>query len=226
MDKVEFLILRNLLYNEEYVRKVLPFIRSDYFEDYNQKVVFEEISKFVVEYNQPATKEVLCIETEKRQDINDSSFQEITKLISYLEDEPSEFNWVVNTTEKWCRDRAIYLALMESIQLADGKDEEKDGKEVIGNIVKAKTHKSRLSKENKQVEIRLYYDERGLDKYYGLLELGEIGGLWKNVAGRYEMNGKKIYAKQILAEPETYFTTEVMQALDEIAQKEFSYGEN
>ena len=105
-----------------------------------------------------------------------------------------------------------------------GKKKEKDGKEVIGNIIKAKTHKSRLSKENKQVEIRLYYDERGLDRYYGLLELGEIGGLWKNVAGRYEINGKKIYAKQILASPEEYFTPEVMQALDETAQKEFSYG--
>jgi RecA/RadA recombinase len=105
------------------------------------------------------------------------------------------------------------------------KKKEKDGKEIIGNIIKAKTHKSRLSKENKTAEIRLYYDERGLDKYYGLLELGEIGGLWKNVAGRYEMNGKKIYAKQILANPEEYFTPEVMQALDEIAQKEFSYGE-
>ena len=106
------------------------------------------------------------------------------------------------------------------------KKKEKDGKEVIGNIIKAKTHKSRLSKENKTVEIRLFYDSRGLDRYYGLLELGEIGGLWKNVAGRYEIGGKKLYAKQILAEPETYFTTEVMQALDEIAQKEFSYGEN
>ena len=105
------------------------------------------------------------------------------------------------------------------------KKKEKDGKEVIGNIIKAKTHKSRLSKENKQVEIRLYYDDRGLDRYYGLLELGEIGGLWKNVAGRYEINGKKIYAKQILAEPDTYFTPEVIQALDEIAQREFSYGE-
>ena len=105
-----------------------------------------------------------------------------------------------------------------------GKKKEKDGKEVIGNIIKAKTHKSRLSKENKQVEIRLFYDDRGLDRYYGLLELGEIGGLWKNVAGRYEMNGKKIYAKQILANPEEYFTDDVMQALDEIARKEFSYG--
>ena len=71
------------------------------------------------------------------------------------------------------------------------KKKEKDGKAVIGNIVKAKTHKSRLSKENKEVEIRLYYDERGLDKYYGLLELGEIGGLWKNVAGRYEIGWKE-----------------------------------
>jgi len=106
------------------------------------------------------------------------------------------------------------------------KKKEKDGKEVIGNIIKAKTHKSRLSKENKTVEIRLFYDSRGLDRYYGLLELGEIGGLWKNVAGRYEIGGKKIYAKQILSDPDTYFTADVMQALDEIAQKEFSYGEN
>jgi len=104
------------------------------------------------------------------------------------------------------------------------KKKEKDGKEVIGNIIKAKTHKSRLSKENKTVEIRLFYDDRGLDRYYGLLELGEIGGLWKNVAGRYEIGGKKLYAKQILSEPDTYFTDDVMQALDEIAQSEFSYG--
>ena len=134
MEKVEFLILRNLLYNEEYVRKVIPFIKSEYFEDYNQKVVFEEIVNFVEKYNQTLTQEVLCIETEKRQDINDSSFQEITKLISSLEDTPSEFNWLVDTTEKWCRDRAIYLALMESIQLADGKDDTK-GRDAIPSIL-------------------------------------------------------------------------------------------
>jgi RecA/RadA recombinase len=104
------------------------------------------------------------------------------------------------------------------------KKKEKDGTEVIGNLIKAKTHKSRISKENKDVTIRLYYDERGLDRYYGLLELGEIGGLWKNVAGRYEIDGKKIYAKEILKTPEKYFTEEVMQKLDEIAGQEFSYG--
>jgi len=126
MEKVEVLILRNLLYNEEYVRKVIPFIKSEYFEDQNQKIVFEEILKFVQQYNQPATKEVLCIEVENRQDINDTSFKEITQLISYLDDEPTEFEWLVDTTEKWCRDRAIYIALMESIHIADGKDEKKN----------------------------------------------------------------------------------------------------
>ena len=104
------------------------------------------------------------------------------------------------------------------------RKKEKDGKEVIGNIIKAKTHKSRLSKENKEVQVRLYYDDRGLDRYYALLERGEIGGIWKNVAGRYEINGKKVYGKQILANPDEYFTAVVIQALDEIAQKEFSYG--
>ena len=126
MEKVEFLILRNLLYNEQYLRKVVPFIKSEYFEDFNQKVVFEEISSFVQEYSQVATKEVLCIEIEKRQDINDSSFKEITNLVSSLEDVPSEFQWLCDTTEKWCRDRAIYLALMESIHIADGQDQKKN----------------------------------------------------------------------------------------------------
>ena len=108
------------------------------------------------------------------------------------------------------------------------KKKEKDGTAVIGNLIKAKTAKSRLSKENKDVTVRLYYDERGLDRYYGLLELGEIGGLWKNVAGRYAMTVdgeiKKLYAKDIFKQPEKYFTEEVMEKLDEIAREEFSYG--
>ena len=105
------------------------------------------------------------------------------------------------------------------------KKKEKDGKEVIGNIIKAKVAKSRLSKENKEAEIRLYYDERGLDRYYGLLELGEAGGMWKNVAGRYDMgDGKKVYAKAILKEPEKYFTEDIMEKLEVIANGTYSYG--
>ncbi len=105
------------------------------------------------------------------------------------------------------------------------KKKEKDGTEIVGNIIKAKTAKSRLSKENMQVGVRLYYDERGLDKYYGLLELGEAGGLWKNVAGRYDMgDGKKVYAKAILKDPEAYFTEEVMEKLEVIANGTYRYG--
>ena len=126
MDKVEFLILRNLLHNEEYIRKVIPFIKSEYFEDTNQKIVFEEILSFVQEYNQPATKEVLCIEIEKRNDINEQEFKKIVQVVSCLEDVATELNWLVDTTEKWCRDRAIYLALMESIHITDGKDAKKN----------------------------------------------------------------------------------------------------
>ena len=106
------------------------------------------------------------------------------------------------------------------------KKKEKDGTEIVGNIIKAKTAKSRLSKENRDVEVRLYYDERGLDRYYGLLELGEEAGMWKNVAGRYEINGKKIYGKEILKNPDQYFTEEVMQQLDAAAKQQFSYGTN
>jgi replicative DNA helicase len=134
MEKVEVLILRNLIYNEEYLRKVIPFIKADYYEDSNQRIVFEEILNFVDKYNQPSTKEVLCIEVENRQDINDTTFSEITKLISYLDDVPTDLDWLVDTTEKWCRDRAIYLALMESISLADGKDKEK-GRDAIPGIL-------------------------------------------------------------------------------------------
>ena len=108
------------------------------------------------------------------------------------------------------------------IYLSKGK--EKDGTEVVGNIIKAKTVKSRLSRENRQVEIRLFYDERGLDRYYGLLDLAEKYGVIKKVANRYDIDGKKVYAKEIYKNPEKYFTPELMQALDEVSVKEFTYG--
>ena len=104
------------------------------------------------------------------------------------------------------------------------KSKEKDGTEVVGNIVKCKAYKSRFTKENSQIETRLFYDHRGLDKYYGLLELGEKYGIFSKSGGRYEINGVKTYAKTILADPEKYFTPEIMQSLDECAKKEYSYG--
>ena len=105
-----------------------------------------------------------------------------------------------------------------------GKKKEKDGTDLIGNIIKCEAKKSRLTREGSKVETRLYFDARGLEKPYGLLEIGERAGLWKNTAGRYEIGGKKIYAKAILKDPETYFTPEVLEAIDVQAQKEFLYG--
>jgi RecA/RadA recombinase len=105
------------------------------------------------------------------------------------------------------------------------KKKEKDGTEVVGNIIKCKTQKSRLSKENKDVEVRLYYDERGLDKYYGLLDLAEKYEIFKKVGTRYDVgDGTTQFGKTINENPEKYFTPEVMQALDEAAKQEFSYG--
>ena len=125
MEKVEFLVLKNLINNEEYLRKVLPFLKGEYFEETQYKIVFEEISSFVNEYNECPTKEVLKIESEKRKDINQESYNQISNLIDHLDEIPVEFEWLVNTTEKWCRDRAIYLALLESISIADGGNDKK-----------------------------------------------------------------------------------------------------
>ena len=124
MDQIEFLVLKSLLHNEEYLRKTIPFLKSEYFQDNNQTIVFEEILSFVNEYNQVPTKEVLNIEVQKRKDINETSFKEVTHLIECLDDSPSEYEWLINTTEKWCKDRAIYLALLDSIAIADGGKED------------------------------------------------------------------------------------------------------
>ena len=104
------------------------------------------------------------------------------------------------------------------------KSKEKDGKEVVGNIIKAKAAKSRLTKENSLVETRLFYDARGLDKYYGLLELGEKYGVFERKGNRVVVGESSVYPSVILASPEKYFTEEIMAQLEEAARKEFGYG--
>ena len=104
------------------------------------------------------------------------------------------------------------------------KKKEKDGKDVVGNIIKCEAKKSRFTKENSKIETRLFYDERGLDKYYGLLELGEKYGVFQRRGNRIVVGESSVYPSVILSDPEKYFTEEIMQALDEAAKKEFSYG--
>ena len=124
-ERVEVMILQNLIFNEDYCRKSLPFIRNEYFDDFNEKIVFETISEFILEYDTLPTREILSIEVEKRRDVTESQFKELAEKISYLAEKNVDYQWLINTTEKWCKDRAIYLALMESIQIADGNDDKK-----------------------------------------------------------------------------------------------------
>ena len=126
MERLELTILRNLVYNEDYSRKVIPFIQPEYFEQRSEKVVFEEIVQFIVKYNSAITKEALGIEIENRTDLTETDVKDIREICETLNDSVVEKQWLLDTTEKWCRDRAIYLALMESIHIADGNDGNKN----------------------------------------------------------------------------------------------------
>jgi replicative DNA helicase len=126
MERIETTILRNLVFNEDYSRKVIPFIQPDYFEQKAEKVIFEEIVQFIVKYGSAITIEALNIEVENRTDLNETEVKEIREINASLNDAAVEKQWLLDTTEKWCRDRAIYLALMESIHIADGNNDKKN----------------------------------------------------------------------------------------------------
>ena len=126
MDSIETTILKNLIHNDEYSRKVIPFIDKEYFEELHEKIIFEEICTFIVKYNSLPTKETLTIESEKRTDITEEVFSKIRDCVGLLDDTPNDHQWLLDTTEKWCKDRAIYLALVESISIADGNNEKKN----------------------------------------------------------------------------------------------------
>jgi len=134
MEKIELTILRNFLINEDYSRKVFPFIKFEYFDERNEKVIFEEIHSFISKYNKLPSKEILLIELDNRSDITGDEHSKITSIIRDFTEDPVELQWLIDSTEKWCKDRAIYLALMESIQLADGNSETKN-KDAIPSIL-------------------------------------------------------------------------------------------
>ena len=125
MNKVEQLILKNLILDEVYVRKALPFIKEEYFSDNLEKNLFTVISKYFSQYNALPTKEALEIEVGQLDSISDEQHQSILTLIRDIDSEKSDPEWIVDTTEKWCKERAIYLALMESIKIAEGNDDKK-----------------------------------------------------------------------------------------------------
>ena len=126
MERIETTILRNLVFNEEFARKTIPFIQPDFFEQRTDKILFEEIVSFITKYDSCATLEALNIEVENRTDLTAEEVKQINDTSKELTDLPVDNQWLLDITEKWCRDRAIYLALMESIHIADGEDDKKN----------------------------------------------------------------------------------------------------
>ena len=133
-NSVEGLVVTNLIHNQDFTRKTLPHIKQEYFEDYNNKIIFDELAKYFMEYDALPSKEALSIEIESREDLNETTFSELKTSLQNMVEEPHEIDWLVTTSEKWCRDRAIYNALLESIQIADGNSETM-GRDAIPSIL-------------------------------------------------------------------------------------------
>ena len=122
MERIERTVLSNLIYNEEYTRRVLPFIKEEYFSDRLEKILFTEIHNFVNKYNALPSKAALSIEMNGSKSINEDEYKKVTDIISTLSKEPVNMDWLRDTTEKFCKDRAIHNAILGGIQIIDGKD--------------------------------------------------------------------------------------------------------
>ena len=124
-QSIERTTLSNLVTNEEYCRKVLPFIKPDYFDVKEERVVFEEITNFVEKYKRIPTKISLEIEVETRKDLTEDQHKKIVEIIQTLDATDVDMEWLVDTTEKFCKDKAIYNAIVDGISIIDGKDKDK-----------------------------------------------------------------------------------------------------
>ena len=122
VQTIERTTLSNLVYNEPYARKVIPFIRGDYYADRRERIVFEEIVKFVEKYNSQPTSETLSIELDNRKDLSDEDFKSVVGIVETLSNADVDMQWLVDTTEKWCKDRAVHNAILNGIQIIEGKD--------------------------------------------------------------------------------------------------------
>jgi len=125
MERIENLILRSLVHNEEYSRKVIPFIEPDYFHDSAERVLFEEIAQYMVKYNSRPSAEALGIEVESRTDLSETEVQSLRETLMVFEAVTGTDQWMLDTTEQWCKKQAIYNALMESVSIANGDSKTK-----------------------------------------------------------------------------------------------------
>jgi|TARA_A100001234_G_scaffold220947_1_gene235200 replicative DNA helicase len=133
-DRIERIILRNLFYNEDFTRKALPFIKSEFFTNHNESILFGEINEFVNKYKNLPTKETILVELNKRKDLKEEELSEIKTIVNKLDNQEVELQWLLDTTEKFCKDRAVHNAVLEGIQILDGKDK-KQNPEAIPTIL-------------------------------------------------------------------------------------------
>ena len=137
-QRIETLILKNLIHNDEYARKVLPFLNKDYFEEHTDKLLYEQVDTFITKYNNLPTKEALVIELENST-LNDSEFDNVTALLTHVEgentDEKPDIQWLLETTERFCQDKAIYNAVVKSIKILDEPEKTKDDKGAIPELL-------------------------------------------------------------------------------------------
>ena len=133
-ERIEFTILRNLVCNEDFYRKVVPFVKPDYFTEHHERVIYEEVWDFASKYKMMPTAEVLVINLQSRKDLDEETYTNAVKSIKEFNENDVEHQWLLDTTEKWCKDRAIYLALLESIKIADGGNQ-KISKDAIPAIL-------------------------------------------------------------------------------------------
>ena len=133
-DRIERIILRNLFYNEDFTRKALPFIKSEFFTNHNESTLFGEINEFVNKYKNLPTKETILVELNKRKDLKEDELTEIKTIVNKLDNQEVELQWLLDTTEKFCKDRAVHNAVLEGIQILDGKDK-KQNPEAIPTIL-------------------------------------------------------------------------------------------
>ena len=134
MEKLEITLLKNLIHNDEYARKVIPFIKLEYFEMRSEMILCQEIIDFIAKYNKCPTQEIIDIEIQNRDDLTETEYKEVREINQTLDRVETNTEWLVDATEKWCRDRAIYLALMSSIKIADGQEDNK-GRDAIPHIL-------------------------------------------------------------------------------------------
>ena len=132
--KIEEVALSKLILDESYCRKVLPFIKPEYFDVYKSRILFETLSEYIDSFDTTPEPNALKIEVEKRRDITEDIYSEVESFLDNLDRDHYNEEWLLDTTEKWCKERAIYLALMESVKIADGQDKTRT-KDAIPSIM-------------------------------------------------------------------------------------------